>query len=200
MTDHDDVRARILDAAEKLFYERGIQAVGMDRLRTAAGVSLKRLYATFPAKQDLVTAYLHRRDTRWRADLATYVDAHTPRDAPAPEAATARIRAVFDWLAAWFATPDYRGCAFLNAHGELGAVSPDIARAARAHKQALRSYLTDLVRPLGHPHPAQLAAQLALLIDGALTDAAVSGDPSAATTARTAVETLLAAPRPIPHP
>lgn len=111
--DLDEARTRILDAAEKLFYGRGIQAVGMDELRTAAGVSLKRLYQCFPAKHDLVEAYLRRRDTRWRTALAQYVDAHA--DGPAD-----RPLAVFDWLGDWFAEDGFRGCAFINAYGELG--------------------------------------------------------------------------------
>ncbi|MEU5300684.1 TetR/AcrR family transcriptional regulator [Streptomyces noursei] len=180
---HDDVRTRILDAAERLFYERGIQAVGMDELRTAAGVSLKRLYGTFPAKHDLVEAYLRRRDARWRADLAAYVDAAAGGAAVAP---ADRLLAVFDWLGGWFAAQDFRGCAFINAYGELGATSEGVARVTRDHKQALRAYLTDLARPLGHPDPATLAAQLALLVDGAITAAAISGEPASAHTARTA--------------
>ncbi|MGD3106454.1 TetR/AcrR family transcriptional regulator [Streptomyces sp. YGL11-2] len=203
MKDHDDVRTRILDAAEKLFYARGIQAVGMDELRTAAGVSLKRLYGTFPAKHDLVEAYLRRRDEHWRASLAAYVDTHSGTGVPG-----AAPLAVFDWLETWFAAPDFRGCAFVNAYGELGATSEGVGRAAREHKLALRAYLADLVRPLtatatataaasddagpatlaGH---AVLAGQLALLIDGAISAAAVTGDPAAARTARAAAEALL---------
>ncbi|WP_274914428.1 TetR/AcrR family transcriptional regulator [Streptomyces sp. WZ-12] len=177
MSDHDAIRTRILDAAEQLFYARGIQAVGMDQLRTAAGVSLKRLYGTFPAKHDLVEAYLRRRDERWRAALAAFVDAHAATPA-------ARVLAVFDWLATWFAAPDFRGCAFLNAHGELAPTSDAVARITRDHKQALHAYLTDLVRPLSHPTPATLADQLALLIDGALTTAALTHTPTPAHTAR----------------
>ncbi|MFB7633653.1 TetR/AcrR family transcriptional regulator [Streptomyces sp. NPDC056149] len=177
MSDHDAIRTRILDAAEQLFYARGIQAVGMDQLRTAAGVSLKRLYGTFPAKHDLVEAYLRRRDERWRAALAAFVDAHAATPA-------ARVLAVFDWLATWFAAPDFRGCAFLNAHGELAPTSDAVARITRDHKQALHAYLTDLVRPLSHPTPAALADQLALLIDGALTTAALTHTPTPAHTAR----------------
>ncbi|MEK2476208.1 MULTISPECIES: TetR/AcrR family transcriptional regulator [Streptomyces] len=181
----DDVRTRILDAAERLFYERGIQAVGMDELRTAAGVSLKRLYGTFPAKHDLVEAYLRRRDARWRADLAAYVDAAT--EAGGAVAAPAdRLLAVFDWLGSWFAAQDFRGCAFINAYGELGATSEGVARVTRDHKQALRAYLADLARPSNHPDPAALASQLALLVDGAITAAAISGEPASAHTARTA--------------
>lgn len=184
--DLDEARARILDAAEKLFYDRGIQAVGMDELRAAAGVSLKRLYQCFPAKQDLVEAYLRRRDTRWRAALAGYVTEH----ADAPEA---RPLAVFDWLHTWFSEPDFRGCAFINSFGELGATSAAVGRVAREHKLALLSYLTDLVRAVPVRQPALLAAQLALLIDGAITTAALTGDPGAARHARAAAAALLTA-------
>ncbi|MET7798679.1 TetR/AcrR family transcriptional regulator [Streptomyces decoyicus] len=184
--DLDEARARILDAAEKLFYDRGIQSVGMDELRTAAGVSLKRLYQCFPAKHDLVEAYLRRRDTRWRASLGEYVAAH----ADAPEV---RPLVVFDWLHTWFSDPDFRGCAFINSFGELGATSEGVGRVAREHKGALLAYLTDLVRAVPVAPPEALAGQLALLVDGAITTAAITGEPDAARRAGAAAEALLAA-------
>lgn len=61
---------RLLDAAEALYYARGIQAVGIDEVRTAAGVSLKRLYQLYPSKQHLVAAYLDARDERWQIGRA----------------------------------------------------------------------------------------------------------------------------------
>src|SRR6266540_4039281 len=91
-------REQALDAAEKLFYGRGIQTVGMDDIRSTSGVSLKRLYQLFPAKEQLVEAYLERRDIRWRQRLAAHVDRQTD-----PER---RILAVFDWLGQWFGEPD----------------------------------------------------------------------------------------------
>ncbi|MEU9118379.1 TetR/AcrR family transcriptional regulator [Streptomyces sp. NPDC048506] len=185
--DLDEARTRILDAADQLFYDRGIQSVGMDELRTAAGVSLKRLYQCFPAKQDLVEAYLRRRDARWRASLAGYVTEH----GGAPDR---RPLAVFDWLHDWFSEPDFRGCAFINSFGELGATSDGVRRVAREHKLALLAYLTELVRaavPDGAPDA--LAGQVALLVDGAIAGAAISGDPAAARQARTAAESLLTA-------
>ncbi|MFI5522710.1 TetR/AcrR family transcriptional regulator [Streptomyces platensis] len=182
--DLDEARTRILDAAEQLFYDRGIQAVGMDELRAAAGVSLKRLYQCFPAKHDLVEAYLRRRDTRWRTALAEYVDAHA--DGPA-----GRPLAVFDWLGEWFAEDGFRGCAFVNAYGELGATSDRVGRVAREHKEALVGYVAGLVQggPVGEPEA--LARQLVLLIDGAIAGAALMGEPAAARQARTAAAVLL---------
>src|SRR5215470_14036436 len=85
---------RILDAAEALFYGRGIQSVGVDEIRDRAGVPLKRLYQLFGSKDSLVVAVLERRDGDWHRRLASYV-----AQADDPEA---RILAVFDWLGRWF--------------------------------------------------------------------------------------------------
>jgi AcrR family transcriptional regulator len=174
--DQQEAETRLLDAAGALFYRRGVQAVGMDDVRAASGVSLKRLYGTFPSKDALVTAYLERRDREWTNDLKTYV-----------EARGGAVPAGFDWLAGWFAADGFNGCAFINAFGELGATSPGVAAAARAHKDRLRRYLRTLVSD------AALADQLLMLVDGATVSAAMNGDPSAAITARDAAEALLRA-------
>ncbi|WP_028921552.1 TetR/AcrR family transcriptional regulator [Pseudonocardia acaciae] len=181
--DHAEATSRLLDAADALFYDRGIQAVGMDEIRAASGVSLKRLYRCFPSKERLVVAYLRRRDLRWREDLAGFVEQCGRPDE--------RVLAVFDWLYEWFSRPGFRGCAFLNSFGELGATAPAVAEAARDHKHLLQRYLTGLARDTGTPDPAALAAQLLVLIDGAISVAAVTADPTAAHHARTAAKALL---------
>ncbi|MEY9968754.1 AcrR family transcriptional regulator [Streptacidiphilus sp. MAP12-16] len=176
---------RVLDAAESLFYARGVQSVGMDEVRAASGVSLKRLYQLFPSKGDLVEAYLRRRDARWLDRLARYVDAcESPQD---------RVLAVFDWLHLWFGEPDFRGCAFVNAFGELGATSAAVAEAVRDHKAAFRRYLADLVSAAGLP--AALAGQLTLLAEGAMTSSAISGSTEPAGQARDAARVLIEAAR-----
>lgn len=172
---------RILDAAEELFYGRGIQSVGMDAIRTASGVPLKRLYQIFPSKNSLVEAYLKRRDARWLHDLTQYVDSY---DSP-----TQRILAVFDWLFLWFSEPDYRGCGFINSFGELGATSQAVADIAKAHKNAFRRCLADLVAAADAP--TWLTDQVVLLAEGAMTTAAISGSPEPARHAKDAARTLL---------
>lgn len=180
---------RLLDTAEALFYERGVQAVGMDEIRGGSGVSLKRLYQCFPAKEQLVVAYLRRRDQRWRESLAGFV-----RDRDDLDAAQ-RPLLVFDWLYAWFSEPAFRGCAFINSFGELGASSPEVVVAAREHKEALKRYVVELLREAGADDAESVAGQLLLLIDGAITSAAIVGSPDAARHARAAAATLLAGVR-----
>ncbi|MCS0636776.1 TetR/AcrR family transcriptional regulator [Streptomyces sp. LP05-1] len=181
--DETAIRTQVLDAAEELFYGRGIQAVGMDAVRSASGVTLRRLYQLFPSKGELVEAYLLRRDRRWREELAAAVDR-------AGGSAADRVLAVFDWLDRWFAAPDFRGCAFVNAFGELGGTAPEVAAAARHHKDALRGYLAGLTVEAGAT--AATGDHIALLAEGAITLAAVSGAPSPARSAREAARLLLA--------
>jgi AcrR family transcriptional regulator len=183
--DAETAEVQALDAAEALFYQRGVQAVGMDEVRAASGVSLKRLYGLFPSKDDLVEAYLRRRDGRWRQRLEDYADAR-----PSPEE---RILAVFDWLFLWFSEPDFRGCAFINSFGEFGAASPAVAGIARSHKDEFRRYLVGLVAAANLP--ARLADHLVLLAEGAMTTAAISESAEPARQAREAAQILLQASR-----
>ncbi|WP_037671340.1 TetR/AcrR family transcriptional regulator [Streptomyces griseus] len=174
-------RERALDAAEQLFYGRGVQSVGMDDVRGASGVSLKRLYQLFPAKEQLVEAYLERRDERWRGRLARSVERH--------EDPRRRVLAVFDRLEEWFGEDGFRGCAWINAYGELGATSERVAHQVRAHKQAFRDYLAGLVADAGLP--ATLTGSLFLLAEGAMVTAGVTGSTEPAAEAREAARTLI---------
>ncbi|GAA2204183.1 MULTISPECIES: TetR/AcrR family transcriptional regulator [Streptomyces] len=174
-------REALLDAAEALFYAHGIQAVGMDRVRESSGLPLKRIYRLFATKEDLVVAMLRRRDRRWRESLAAQVETvPDPRE---------RVLAVFDWLAAWFAEPGFRGCAWINAHGELGTSSEPVLAEVRAHKRAFHDQLAAWVRATGVP----VTEPVYLLAEGAIVTAGITGDPAPAQQARAAVASLLGA-------
>lgn len=183
MPDETDAR-QVLAAADRLFNDRGVQAVGMDSIRDAANVPLKRLYRHYPSKADLVCAVLEQRDRDVRSAIAEYVDARdrTPRE---------RVLAVFDFLLEWFSEPGFRGCLFINTVGELGGTSDDVGRIARRHKRAVRDYLADLAAECSYP--ADLADQLMILANGAMVTAAVNEEPQAARQARAAAEVLLSA-------
>jgi AcrR family transcriptional regulator len=181
--DRETAEARVLHTANALFYERGIQAVGMDAIRDAAGVSLKRLYQLFPAKDELVEASLRERDRAVRNSVErfTAVDA-SPRD---------RVLALFDWLDAWVREPDFRGCGFINALGEMGPSSPRVTAAVRDQKVWLHDHISELVRLANGPD--WLADQLFILVNGAMVTAAIFESPEPAHQARAAAERLLEA-------
>ena len=53
-------RERILDAATRLFYDKGIQAVGVNRIIAEADVAPMTLYRQFGGKDELVAATIER--------------------------------------------------------------------------------------------------------------------------------------------
>lgn len=182
-TGTSDTRDRIVATADALYYARGINAVGMDEVRTAAGVSLKRLYAEFPGKEQLVLAVLESRHRQWADGLA---QAAAGLDDPRQ-----RLLAVFDFLEVWFRDETFRGCGFVNAFGELGATSPAVAAAVREHKQSFQDDIARLAVEAGADE--SLGLQLALLAEGAQTTAAIAGRADAAVQARRAAEVLVGA-------
>ncbi|MDQ1287232.1 MAG: hypothetical protein QG622_797 [Actinomycetota bacterium] len=183
LTTDPGIRDQVLAAADRLFYARGVQNVGMDAVRSEAGVSLKRLYQVFPSKNALLGEVLRRRSETWDAGLAeASAGATTSRE---------HLLAIFDFLDGWFRSDDFRGCVFVNTFAELGAVSPEVAAVARAHKSRFHRYVEGLVAELGGT--ADLAAQIALLVEGAQVTAAITGSPVPARQACAATETLLAA-------
>lgn len=182
----EEVRRQIVDAADALYYARGFHAVGMDQVRDAAGVSLRRLYTEFPSKDDLILAVLAKRHDLWTDGVAARVA--TEHD---PEA---KLLAIYDYLADWFVEDTFRGCGFINAFGELGAADPRVAEAARRHKESFQAFVAELAADAG-ASPA-LAPQLAILAEGAQTTAAIAGTPQAAADARAAAQVLIRAALP----
>ena len=181
MITEEMAKAQTVDAANRLFYARGLHSVTMDELAREARLPLKRLYGAFPSKNAVIDEVLRARRAEWELGIAAAAkDATTPRE---------KILAIYDFLEEWFAQDDFRGCAFINTFAELGAISPSIASAARDHKRAFQDYVASLVSELGAK--GRLAAQLALLAEGAQTTAAISGDTSAARDARDAARVLI---------
>ncbi|KTC63756.1 TetR family transcriptional regulator [Pseudomonas fluorescens ABAC62] len=178
-----ETRDIILDVTEKLIYRHGIAATGMDRLVKTAGVSRKSIYRYFANKDELVIAALQRRDERWMQWLRAEVER--------VDGSAARLLALFDALGTWFGSDDFRGCAFINTSGETGDPHNPVRLLAKAHKQKLFEYALELCQAHGAPKPEQQAAQLLILIDGAITVALVMDDPHAAHHAQGMARTLL---------
>jgi AcrR family transcriptional regulator len=175
----DGPRERLLRAADELFYTRGIRNVGIDEVISAAGVAKASLYTHFRSKDELIAEYVRQRDARWRTWFRESVSARasTPRK---------RLLAVFDVLAEWLASPEFRGCAFQNASIELADVAHPGHVAAAGNKRAVRSYLDELARDAGVADPHALADQLALVAEGAIITALMGGRAETAAVARSA--------------
>ncbi|HTQ02203.1 MAG TPA: TetR/AcrR family transcriptional regulator [Polyangiaceae bacterium] len=179
------VRDRLLAAANELFYEEGIHAVGIDRVLERAQVAKASLYSTFGSKDDLVRAYLEARHERRRkrvnAALAKHAD---PR---------ARILAVYDVLGEVAREPNYRGCAFVNASAEGMRGEGKAKRVCEDTRAWLRGLFTSLATELGARDPERLGSRLTLLYDGATVGASMDGRETAAAEARELADELITA-------
>ena len=108
-------RQHILEAAERVFAERGFEAAKVQEISQLAGLSMGTIYAIFPSKQDLHRAILEVRGQEL-LDLARAVAA---RRLPPREALRALIEVYVDYFVAH--------PAFLRMHlrsGTSWAMSP----------------------------------------------------------------------------
>jgi len=175
-------RERLLAAAGELFYEEGVQSVGIDKVIERAGVAKASLYGNFKGKDDLVRAYLDARFEARRAAIEAKLVLHeAPRD---------KLLSVFDAMAEAFAKPNYRGCAFLRASAEMPAEASgrEVCRDAR---RWTRELFSRLAKEAGAAKPEALARQLLLIYDGAAASAQLDSDPDIAAAARGAAEILI---------
>lgn len=180
----DDARRAVLRAADDLFYARGIGGVVMSDIRDESGVSMRRLYALYPSKRDLVAGWLVDRHERWMAWFTTTVDrfaaeGHDP------------VLATFDAIAEWVTTPGYRGCAFINSLAETSELDDAHRTIIADHKRDLVDHLARLATR-DHPDaPAWLPAALAVVIDGTIVQCSVFSNTDPLDAARSAVRQLL---------
>jgi TetR/AcrR family transcriptional repressor of nem operon len=123
-----ETRQHIMDAAARLFRRDGIDAVGVDAVMQAAGLTHGGFYGHFPSKEALVAevsaASLARAAERWD---------RVSQECPPAEALHRIVDPYLD--SAHVAAPE-RGCV-------LATIGPEVAR-----RPASRSAMTDSIRSM----------------------------------------------------
>jgi AcrR family transcriptional regulator len=178
-------RERILDASYELFSRQGVQAVGIDAIITRSGVARQTLYRHFDSKQDLVLAFLERREELWTKD---WLQAEVKRRAADPRE---RLLAIFDVFDGWFRRNDFEGCSFINVMLEMADPADPIHRAGAAYLAGIRNFLEGLAREAGIADADTFARKWHILMKGSII-AAAEGDRDAAQRAREMGQAVLA--------
>jgi AcrR family transcriptional regulator len=175
-------RERLLASANELFYNEGVQTVGIDRVIEHAGVAKASLYNTFGSKEALIRAYLDRRRAGMTDRIMRAIEPYdTPRD---------RLIAIFHAQRELFHEPTFKGCAFVKASAEAKPGSAaDVA--TEEYRAWLRGFFTDLARQAGASDPTMLARQLHMLYDGGSLAVRIDGDREAATASIAAATVLI---------
>jgi AcrR family transcriptional regulator len=177
------VGERLAETAGRLFYARGIRAVGVELIAEEAGTTKKTLYDRFGSKDALVALYLRRRAQRWQTVALDRLDRH-------PEPGKDRVLLVFDALDDWL-SEQWRGCAFVNAYAEIGGTDHPGLPVVRSEKAWMRQLFVALVDEAGYDDPVGLGGQLHLLYEGAVVLLTAGDEPGALVHAREAAARLL---------
>jgi len=176
-------REALLEAACTLFYQRGIHATSVDAILEKAGVARQSLYLHFASKDGLIAEFLKVRDARWRGAMQRHIaSSENPRD---------KLLAIFDFLAAWFAEPDFHGCAFINTAVEYADPQHPFHQLSAHHKTLVRDDIRALCIEAGLPEADALTGHLALLMEGAIVTEQVTPGSQAARQARQIADILI---------
>jgi AcrR family transcriptional regulator len=178
-------RERVLTVAYDLFSRHGVRAVGVDTIIARAGVAKMTFYRHFPSKDDLVLAFLQKREERWThqwLEAEVQSRAVTPRE---------RLLAIFDVFHEWFQRDDFEGCSFINILIEMSEPGHPVREASTNHLANIRVFLRGLAEGAGVAQPDDFARKWHVLMKGSIV-AAGEGDRLAARRARDIGRVLLA--------
>ncbi|WP_148245031.1 TetR/AcrR family transcriptional regulator [Enterobacter asburiae] len=161
------VRDKILLTAHDLFYSTGFRATGVDTLIKASKVTKVTFYRHFPGKSLLILAYLHYRHEIWIDWFETTLRRHLDKGEIPSEAISAT-------LYEWFISPEFHGCAFINASAEAKSedIESEIKAICRNHKLETKK----IIAVLTQNSDERVINEIMLLIDGAIIHAQMGMD------------------------
>jgi AcrR family transcriptional regulator len=168
-----EARERLLEAAYELFSRRGIQAVGIDAIIERSGVARQTMYRHFASKQDLVLAFLERRDDVW---TRRWLQGEVERRSADPRE---QLLAIFDVFDAWFHSSEFEGCSFINVMLEHPDPEHPLHIESSAYLQRIRDFLAELALRAGIREPEPFVREWHILMKGSIV-AAGEGDQDAA--------------------
>ena len=182
-----DPRERILKTADRLFYEQGYLATGINQIIAEAQVAKASFYQHFPSKEDLAIAYLEMRNATLLKRVRQGVEVQ--------QDPKMRVMALFSLLRNFAEQTNFRGCAFLNMASEFPDRSSYVREIIVQHKTTLRNYIETLIRAALPDEPEETVKTKAnttfILLEGSLVESQNYGNTWPIEAAEIAVQQLL---------
>ena len=177
-------RQKIIETASQLFYQKGIQNVGINEIIATSGVAKRTLYRYFPSKEALIEVVMEHRATEWLNwfETAVYARGNTAKE---------RLLATFDVLREWYARPDFRGCPFINAVLEIADASHPAHKVSVKVRESILRQIQQLAQQVGVKDSESFSQQYLLLIGGASLMATIEGLSEGANYAQQALSILI---------
>ncbi len=161
--DAEDTRTRILEAAERLFAERGIEAVSVRSILVDAGVNVALAHYHFGSREGLITELLRMRVGPLMQELLRRLD---EVDARGPDATLEDVlRAYFAPTARWIIERPSSGRLFAQLYS---SPNPEIRALGEEAIRGVLHRLADAVvkRMPAHVSPKQIFLRFLLAVGG----------------------------------
>ena len=151
-------RRLVLEAAERIFAEKGFEAAKIEEIAGESGLSLGTLYSVFDGKPDVMRAVFASRNRE-------ILEASAAAAGAAPGPADALLAAVAAYVDFFVGHPDYLRIHLRGGHawGLAGAGHPSPAQ-AHAWEEGIELYAAIFARGVAegvfHPGPPRLLARM----------------------------------------
>jgi AcrR family transcriptional regulator len=186
MQKESPVKDKIIATAARLFYMQGYNLTGINQVISEAGIARASLYNHFPAKTDLLLAYLDDFQEKWFHNLDKFLKPCTdPKE---------KILNLFNYRAHSQTKKGYLGCPFIKINDEAGNTDERILKLTQQNKDRLKAYIHELVIISGHRQlltDEELTHTIYLLMEGGITSAAIYKNIDELQVARQSVSKLL---------
>lgn len=151
------VKERILKTADRLFYEQGYRATGINQIIMEAGVAKASFYQYFPSKEELCREYLDRRSLTAHERQRGFITSG--------DDSVDKVCNLFENIRYNARINNFNGCPFLNISAEINEHESILRQVVKKHK----SRLIELIRNELADYPDQdvLAEMIYVIYEGA---------------------------------
>lgn len=176
-------RERLLATARRLFTSHGAANVGINDVTDTAGVARMTLYNNFPSKEALTLAVYEEMVEATLGRLRSM--------SRTGKSEAERIAELFEYFGSRSRESGYRGCPFIHASLQAAEPTGSMHALVQSYKRALRQHVVELLEAR-RVNREELADQIVILLDGAVTELYIRGVTDPMKAASRAAKTLLA--------
>lgn len=165
----NEKRQLLIDTALTLFYQNGINSVGINEVLKVSGVAKKTLYSHFDSKEALILSALEHRHEIFTAWLAGKLDGASNNQN--------LVEKLFHALKSWFIGSEptlgsFRGCFFINSSAEFSDPNSAVSLYCQKHKQEVKT----LIKHKMTGEDDLLLDAICIMKEGAITTAYMTGN------------------------
>ena len=165
-------RDHIIHTASELFYEKGYDLTGINEIIDEAGIAKATLYNHFKSKEELLIAYLDKREESGIKALREYVSKKPKGDA--------RLIGVVEFLIPFYNQENFNGCWCIRTVAEITDANEEVRDQILSNKNRLMELIYELVidnKPrLTEEDASLLSRRIYLLYEAAVTESHLQKD------------------------